>query len=96
MSRKGEVGGCTCALPDSMVVSRVGLEKPLVGWLEPGGPFLLHEWLRKQPSCLVWPPFLAVKQFIWAVLAESHDSCAHAAIVYTFVTLNTPTHQGEV
>ena len=51
------------AYAGSMAASGLGLENLLVGAGRAISLFLCTNGLRKQSSCLVGPPFLAVKRF---------------------------------
>ena len=53
------------------------IEKP---WLALGEPFSpsFYEWLRKQSSGFVGPPFLGMKLYFWFLRAES---CGYRKLV---------------
>ena len=57
---QGEVGGCTQRAQKAWLLLGFAVERP---WLALGQPFLssfVMNWLRKQPSGLVGPPFLTM------------------------------------
>jgi len=71
-NRKGGTGGGWWVCPkgaNSMAASWLGYRKP---WLVLGGPFLCLlciNWLRKQSSIVMGPPFLTMTYFSWSARA---------------------------